>query len=284
MTASSNSLSITWKSEYNINNLKIDREHQELFTIAREALNIPKMKSEKDHIDKLKLLVKKLFTYVGTHFSNEQQHMAKIGYPDLEEHINLHKKMIDRLKNLVHDLNQMELEKIQEAIYDFIEEYFVKHIIQEDKKIQIWHSNLEDLKKNFAWKEIYSFGNKELDNDHKELFDIAKEAFKEVPNEEKNLKIKNILNRLYDYMKTHFKHEEKYMQEINYPLFSDHKKLHIQIISTINEFVKKLPNTNEDLFEKELARIIETLLISHIVHEDRKIINWLESNPISISE
>ena len=61
MNDSSNSLSITWKSEYNINNLKIDREHQELFAVAREALKISKSKSEKDHIDKLKSLVKKPF-------------------------------------------------------------------------------------------------------------------------------------------------------------------------------------------------------------------------------
>ena len=68
------------------------------------------------------------------------------------------------------------------------------------------------------------------------------------------------------------------MQEINYPLLDAHKKLHIQIISTINEFVKKLPNSNENLFEKELAKLIDTLLISHVVFEDRKIINWLKSN------
>ncbi len=29
-----------WRSEYNINNFKIDNEHQKLFSIAREALNI----------------------------------------------------------------------------------------------------------------------------------------------------------------------------------------------------------------------------------------------------
>ena len=100
MNDSSNSLSITWKSEYNINNLKIDREHQELFAVAREALKISKSKSEKDHIDKLKSLVKKLFTYVGTHFTNEQKHMVEIAYPDLEEHIILHKNMLNNLKNL----------------------------------------------------------------------------------------------------------------------------------------------------------------------------------------
>ena len=62
------------------------------------------------------------------------------------------------------------------------------------------------------------------------LFDITKKAFTEVETR-KTAKIKDILTRLYDYMKTHFKHEEEYIQQINYPAFKEHKKLHSEIIS-----------------------------------------------------
>lgn len=277
MQGSLDNISITWKSEYNIHNLKIDREHQELFSIAREALNTSKLKNDTERLVKLKKLVKKLFDYVGTHFSNEQKHMKDIGYPDLEEHIKLHKNMLTMLTNLVHDLNSMEIEKIQQALFNFIEEYFVRHIILEDKKIQLWSTNLEDLKRNFGWKSIYSVNNSKIDEEHKKLFDIAQEAFTEVEPHLKSAKIKDILTRLYDYMKTHFSHEEKYMQEIDYPLLKEHKILHAEIIAKINDFVKKLPTLNEDLFEKELAKIIDISLVYHIVQEDRKIINWLKS-------
>ena len=47
-------ISIIWKSEYNINNFKIDREHQQLFSIAREALSISKLKKDEEQIEKLK--------------------------------------------------------------------------------------------------------------------------------------------------------------------------------------------------------------------------------------
>jgi hemerythrin len=278
MENKADNFSIIWKSEYNINNFKIDREHQELFSIAREALNISKLKKDAEQIDKLKKTITKLFDYVATHFLNEQKYMESISYPEAEEHKILHKNMINMLTNLVSKLNSMELEQIQQALFDFIEEYFIRHIILEDKKIELWSTNLEDLRKSFGWKQIYSVNNPQIDAEHKMLFDIAKEAFTEVEPHLKTAKIKDILTRLYDYMKTHFKHEEEYMQHINYPAYKEHKKLHAEIILKINDFVKKLPTLNEDLFEKELAKIIDISLVYHIIQEDRKIITWVKSN------
>ena len=80
-------------------------------------------------------------------------------------------------------------------------------------------------------------------------------------------------------MKTHFSHEEKFMQDINYPKSEEHKKLHREIILKINEFVKQLPTMNISDFEKELAKIIDISLVHHIIQEDRKIIAWERMNP-----
>jgi hemerythrin len=270
-------ISIVWKSEYNINNFLIDREHQDLFSIAREALNISKLKNDKEQIEKLKVVITKLFNYTKIHFSNEQQYMELISYPDLEEHKFLHKNMLNMLTNLISELNTMELEKIQKSLFNFIEEYFVRHIILEDKKIQLWNTNIDDLKKNFGWKEIYSVQNPMIDAEHKKLFEIAQEAFIDVDPLQKSIKIKNVLTKLYDYMKTHFKHEEEYMEEISYPKIQEHKKLHHKIIEDINSLVRRLPSLNEELFEKELAKLIDIALVHHIIQEDRKIINWVKN-------
>ena len=273
-----NSNAIIWKSEYNISNFKIDKEHQKLFTIAREAMNVSKLKNDKEVKNKLKEIITKLFDYVGTHFSNEQKYMEEIDYPELGNHKILHKNMLDMLTNLISELNKLELADIEKLLFNFIEEYFIRHIVLEDKKIQLWNTSLEDLKKNFGWKEIYSVGNKEIDREHKKLFDIAQDAFTQVEETQRNAKIKEVLTELYTYMKTHFKHEEKFMQEINYPAIEEHKVLHHNIIEKINTFVKKLPTMDESLFEKELAKIIDIALVHHIIQEDRKIIAWSKSN------
>jgi hemerythrin len=273
-----NSNAIIWKSEYNISNFKIDKEHQKLFTIAREAMNISKLKDDKEVKNKLKEIITKLFEYVGTHFSNEQKYMEEIDYPELENHKILHKNMLNMLTNLISELNKLELEDIEKLLFNFIEEYFIRHIVLEDKKIQLWNTSLEDLKKNFGWKEIYSVGNVEIDKEHKKLFDIAQDAFTQVEETQRNAKIKEVLTELYTYMKTHFKHEEKFMKEINYPLLEEHKILHHNIIEKINTFIKQLPNMEESIFEKELAKIIDIALVHHIIQEDRKIIAWSKSN------
>lgn len=273
-----NSNAIIWKSEYNISNFKIDKEHQKLFTIAREAMNISKLKDDKEVKNKLKEIITKLFEYVGTHFSNEQKYMEEIDYPELENHKILHKNMLNMLTNLISELNKLELEDIEKLLFNFIEEYFIRHIVLEDKKIQLWNTSLEDLKKNFGWKEIYSVGNVEIDKEHKKLFDIAQDAFTQVEETQRNAKIKEVLTELYTYMKTHFKHEEKFMKEMNYPLLEEHKILHHNIIEKINTFIKQLPNMEESIFEKELAQIIDIALVHHIIQEDRKIIAWSKSN------
>lgn len=267
-----------WRSEYNINNFKIDNEHQKLFSIAREALNISKVNDISEKNSKLKEIIVKLFDYVDLHFPHEEEYMKEISYPELSSHKILHENMLDQLKNLIPEINTMQIPEIEKTLNEFIENCFVEHIIKEDKKIQLYNTSLDDLKTNFGWKEIYSLNNEQLDDEHKNLFKIAEEAFAVVKPELKHEKIKTVLNKLYEYMKTHFSHEEEYMQEINYPQFEIHKDIHNNIVNTINDFIKELPTLSADSFEKELARLIDTTIINHIIQEDKKIIIWVKAN------
>lgn len=278
MEENQNQETLIWRSEYNINNFKIDTEHQKLFSIAREAINVSKLKDDLEIDAKLKEIITKLFDYVDYHFTNEEEFMNEISYPEFSNHKILHENILEMLKKLISDINTLELPQIQKTLQKFIEDYVIKHILKEDKKILVWNSSLEDIKTNFGWKEIYSLNNPSLDEEHKTLFEISEEAFTVVEPELKHKKIKDILGKLYEYMKTHFSHEEEYMQEINYPQFEMHKEIHENIVNTVNEFVKQLATLNEDIFEKELARLIDGTIVHHIVQEDKKIITWLKAN------
>lgn len=268
---------LIWKSEYNINNFKIDREHQKLFNIAREAIIISKLNDSEAKI-KLKEIITKLFDYVATHFVNEQKYMEEINYPDIEEHIFLHKNMTNMLTSLIPELNKLELKEIEKSLFNFIDEFFVKHIILEDKKIELWNSSICDLKKNFHWKGCYSVGNIKLDNDHKMLFEIVQEIFVDSELNIRHEKIKEVLINLYKHLKSHFKYEEKYMRQIKYPDYEKHKIEHDTIMEELNSFVKQLPDFEENLFERELIRILDTSLIDHIIKEDTKITDWEKIN------
>ena len=262
---------LIWKSEYNTGDFKIDSEHQKLFAIGKRALSIIDKNDIENDLADLKKLVSELFSYVGTHFFNEEKYMEKLKYPKLEEHKLLHKHMIVMLKNLINELNTLEIEDIKQKLFDFISEYFVKHIMLHDRQIRFYSTPMEKLRKTLGWKDIYSVNNKDIDKEHKKLFDIASKAFEEVNDKDKVNRIRKTLTELYDYMKIHFKNEEKYMKEISYPKIEEHKKLHANIIKTLNEFVKDLPELDILIAEKELANIIEITLVQHIIQEDRKI-------------
>ena len=269
---------LIWRSEYNINNFKIEKKKKKLFAIAREAINVTKLKDDIEINTKLKEIITKLFDYVNYHFKNEEEYMTEISYPESSNHKILHENILEMLKELISNINTLELDQIQKTLQEFIENYIIKHILNDDKRILLWNTSLDDLKTNFGWKDIYSLDNQKLDDEHKTLFKIAEEAFAVVEPELKHEKIKNILNKLYEYMKVHFSHEEEYMQEINYPQFEIHKEIHENIVNTINEFVKQLATLSEDSFEKELAKLIDGTIVHHIVQEDKKIISWLKAN------
>ena len=268
---------VVWKSEYNIGNLKIDNEHQQLFLLARKALSLID-KTTPDEITELKTIIKELYQYVKNHFSHEEEFMHTTQYPDLQNHKKIHENMLMMLNDLIKELNSMELPIIEEKLFAFIEEYFIKHIIMEDKKIHLWNTPLEELRKTFGWKDIYSVANERIDSEHKKLFDIAQEAFSVVDESKRGYKIKEVITNLYSYMQTHFEHEEDYMEEIDYPHIQYHKDLHQKISDNMNDFVRRLPSLNVELFEKELARLIDIALVQHIIQEDRKIIDYLNTS------
>lgn len=266
---------LIWKSEYNTGDYKIDSEHKALFSLAKRALHIAEKTDLKNDSNNLKEIITELFTYVATHFSNEEKYMEKLKYPELTAHKLIHKRMIKMLKSLIDELSSLALDEIKEKLFDFINEYFIKHIMLEDRKIKIYSTPLSEYRKSFGWKEIYSVKDENIDKEHKRLFDIASKVFEKVPKDERVDKMRTILAEVYDYMKIHFRNEEKYMKEIVYPKLEEHKSIHMDIINKLNEFIKELPQLDIDIAEKELAKTIDVYLVQHIIQEDRKLTDWL---------
>lgn len=266
---------ILWKPEYSLNIEEIDNEHKKLFDISQKALLITSASSLNESKEKLKEIILELLKYTKSHFMSEQTYMRSINYPDFQNHTLLHKKMVDELMNLIKNINSLDFLEIENILYNFMEEYFLNHIIMEDKKIHLWNAPLEILQKTIHWKDVYKVNNHHIDKDHKMLFDIAVEAFVcSIDNKDRMHKLRVTIKNLYDYMKLHFKNEEKYMKDINYPKLQEHKVLHENIIISLNEFIKNIPNIKIETFEVELAKMIDIVLLQHIIQEDRKITQW----------
>ncbi|WP_024955176.1 bacteriohemerythrin [Sulfurospirillum arcachonense] len=266
-------IDLTWQEIYSLNNNQIDTEHQKLFQIASKAFTVT---SNDKKLDKIRNVLKELLSYTKTHFKNEEQYMESISYPDLETQKTLHNKIIDSMKNFTRKLPKMNLLEIEKELAHLVEIWFIHHIIYEDKKISQWVRTHKIPEFSFCWHNSYSIHNALIDAEHQELFQIASEVFKQVPQALRMEKIKITLHKLFEYFEKHFKNEEIYMESIKFDMINEHKDIHKKIIENLTIFMQKVPTLQINEIEDELKEFINTSLVNHILEEDKKILFWMQ--------
>ena len=121
----------------------------------------------------------------------------------------------------------------------------------------------------FVWSAKYSIGNEQVDAEHQRLIALANDVATFAANGEKLARIKVAIVALYEYVKTHFQHEEEYMLELDYPHYEEHKKLHEGIIAEMNAIMKH--SGNLDVLVYKFKRLMNTWVLEHILTEDSRI-------------
>jgi len=269
---------LDWNDVYSIGHEKIDEEHQKLFELAKNVTNC------NDNKEEIMQNIKKLIKYTKFHFANEELYMKSINFVFLDEHKKLHKILIQKINDLVKNINNLTASEIKTQLSTLINTNVVNHILIEDKRVHHYRRDQKELKNIFSWKDKYQIQDYIIDKEHQKLFDIASRAldynFSKV---NVKLHIKNTISELYEYMKVHFEHEEKYMQDINYKGYIEHKQIHDKIIEQLNVFIKQLPSLSTEKFERLLIEYMDVWLIQHIIIEDTKIIDSLELEGLTSS-
>lgn len=119
------------------------------------------------------------------------------------------------------------------------------------------------------WKDIYSVGNKELDNDHRMLFDLLHDCyldFSKFHNEKVN---PEIIGKLKAYATRHFSYEEAKMRSSGYPGFDRHEKQHRYFEKKVSELGNISKNDGIQQFEIMLL-FLKDWITNHILEEDSK--------------
>lgn len=125
------------------------------------------------------------------------------------------------------------------------------------------------------WIEEYSVGNKDMDDQHKELFTMMNDFFHQ------NSKKKAILifQNLSSYIDLHFEAEENLLRQINYPETVEHTETHAELRENFQLLQGKLDNYNVETHHK-IALFLYNWLVKHILQSD---MNY-KSYAISIEE
>ena len=271
---------LAWKKEYAIGNPLIDKEHKQPFEIAGESLAVVLPEQRKK---KVRDTIIKLNEYMKVHFKNEESLMRTIEYPLLKEHIKIHKQIIDNIQLMIGSLATTSLKEFEKNLAFLIDSALVRHILEEDVKIQRFYEQKQGQRHVIRWNERMSTGNEALDKEHLELFEISNRVFARSQKGANKEELRAILNELFAYFESHFAHEESYMEEIEYPYVVKHKEAHVEIIEKLKAFMQKMNALDESMFEIELAVIIERTVVEHILRADVRIKNFLIENKMSLN-
>lgn len=122
----------------------------------------------------------------------------------------------------------------------------------------------------------YYIGIDMIDEEHKQLFQYADEAYELLHNDmipDKFDAIHDVLMNLRNYTVKHFSDEEEYMESIHYKKLFTQKIQHQEFINKLDEFME---NHNEEVVDqnKQIEDILEYLtswLINHILYVDGQI-------------
>lgn len=111
-------------------------------------------------------------------------------------------------------------------------------------------------------------GVEKIDNEHRELFHIIHDIQALSADEfssDKYDRIRELLERLKQYAKEHFQHEEAYMRDIHHPELELQKRQHSAFCDKINEADILLSASDQQTFLEDLLKYLVTWLYRHII-------------------
>lgn len=260
---------------------QIDAEHQYLISLMNqmmEVLSREKEMEKKKH--ELEEYIGKLIEYGETHFVHEEEYMEKTKDPELHYQKLQHSMFLSKVRAIdVEHLNDAEKRKIMEDTLKYLTKWLYRHIIGSDTMIgKIQH--LADIKVQendnpCAFTQKYMTGIPQIDEEHKVLFDIIGDAYVLVESgatQDKYDEIMGILDRLEEYTRFHFAHEEEYMEKTNYPQLDVQRRAHTAFLERLEE--KDLGEDVEDQQEylEDLMDFLFGWLSNHILKMDKGIV------------
>lgn len=124
------------KEEYYTGIVEIDKEHEHLFELAEETYQLLKAEFIPDKYDNIKDVLRELKEYTKTHFAHEEAYMQSINYKRLTPQKFQHKTFVEKLEELdIDEMIEENPEKMIEEILNFLTDWLVHHILENDKLI-----------------------------------------------------------------------------------------------------------------------------------------------------
>lgn len=129
----------------------------------------------------------------------------------------------------------------------------------------------------FNWTDSkYSVNIKGLDQQHRRLVDIINQLYDAKQDGKDQEVLGKVLDELVNYTETHFKKEEKLMEDYAYPDFTDHKSEHDSFSKKALDMRKKYYSGEANMTIK-IGFLLKNWLSDHILVVDKKYGHYFNS-------
>ncbi|GEM_PF-535821 len=121
------------------------------------------------------------------------------------------------------------------------------------------------------WCDDLCIGHAQVDADHQALFELVATLRSSIIGEEGFDTTRHTIHRLSDYVRAHFRREERLMQEQGYPHLAHHRTEHLRFTDEVRAVEIVFEKTPERIDAAKLLDYLTTWLVSHILGSDREI-------------
>ncbi len=118
------------------------------------------------------------------------------------------------------------------------------------------------------WSDELACGYEDFDNDHKHLLGLYNKLCVSLGKIDDD-QIADMLEELISYTGWHFRHEERIMQEYEYPDYFEHKQVHDTLVSQAKDLYEQFMDGVEGIPE-QLLPFLKNWLVEHIMGLDKK--------------
>ncbi len=128
------------------------------------------------------------------------------------------------------------------------------------------------------WSDSYTVSNELMDLQHKRLIDLINELDDVIQQGRHFAQLEPVLDGVVDYVKTHFKDEETYLEQMNYPELSKHKEAHAQLMVEVLTLRDELGGRDRGGMDRLLI-FLQSRLLGHIIGFDKRYGDYSTEKP-----
>ena len=126
------------------------------------------------------------------------------------------------------------------------------------------------------WKQVYETGIVALDKEHQALVEQINALFEAVRAKRGAEVYADVVAMLETYVREHFAHEERLMQEYQFPGLAEHQQVHQNLVAAVQKLTVDHAVMDE-CAAHELLNFLRTWILEHIVKVDKKYGVFIES-------